>query len=1410
MIKYLFHLSDIHIRNGDINVSRYNEYKNVFQNLFKSIKNNIINLGLNNNEFIIIITGDIFHNKNNIGNYGLMLYKILIENLTDIGLTIILEGNHDSIQHELSQPSLVTSTINIKNLIVLRESKSFVIDNLGFSYVNIRDTLDNYSTSGRKNVLAPFPNINEKVKYKIALFHGTFANAKLFNGSNITSSHNPYPFEWIKDFDYALLGDIHLRQFNYYKKKLLWCYSGSLVQQNFGEDIVDHGYVIWNLNNNNIIEKNVLNDYGKIVLKEINSKIFFRKTNNYIELDDYIYNNIDYFPKNLEIKFLTNYNFNDFNNLMKKYSISYNIISCCSNNIDNKSIFNDNLDNSYNYFDKENFIGFFKDHLDNNQYLLLNEIIKNYDKLLFNIEDYPEELHYDCLKKNKELSLLINICQLNEDTNNKNNKFNIKYLEWNNLFCYSNKSWIDFCDLSNSTFIISGKNGTGKSAIYDILTLSIWSDITKTKQNEIQSGIINFASNSAHTIVDIETNNITYRIKKIFTRKKENNHLIKISTEIYQNINNKFILQKKDNASKQLINDLFGSLDQFLSSSMITQNFDYNILKMNYKDCTELIDKATNIQYIYNLYNLFKNSLNKYKDFIKTITAKKNVYNNLINNHNYDNDNINIIEYKEKLEILLNEKKKFNNDLNKISVNIDKDIIFINYDNLINKLEKIVINSDTEYKNNLDLFNNLHFFFKNNNINDNDNDILKFNNLFNNNITYDDTIKEPCHLEFIENEKKQLEEYFSFINRYDDNFTILDFEKKLDSLNLELNFLKNKLNKISENKIQDKKPEYDYNDIINTISTIFIDINTFTNFHNDNNLVDIINNCEYNSNLSFKEFQKNKEKITLFIDKIDSLNNKINIINENNCELFKLNNTFTTKPETEIKLKSSKTVKNYLNTFTNINLLIKFNLDNLKIFESYQTDINEIQTLENNIKSYVNELELFANNDEYNYDPNCKFCSNRPWVIKINKLKQDIKIKNTEIVNLKKKIKNVDNIIKKYTKNEVNINKYNLYTSWYNYYQYIENKNKIDINLKTIDTYKDLITNLKKQKNELELINNKFLNYSNDLYHKYINFNNYFNYIEINKLKENINAISGEISLVEHHINYFKNIKPRIDYYNKIKIDYDLWKDNFNNLIVINANKYLSLKKKISQYETYLDYLNKKNMQKDMLNKIKLNEDISKIDNDIIEINNKITKYDIANNYNNTNLNHYNKLVNIENNILNIIKIISTIIDKFKDYKKWLYNNHILKKIIYNTNNFINFLCHSDSKKFELDYILTENKDIIHINWLIKNKTNNNQSQTISINQASGFQHFVISIALRLSLFNNKFCKQLFIDEGFTACDKYNLSIVPDFLKNLLKLYNTIILVSHIDLIQDSVEDKIYIKYNDIDKSSTINYGNCL
>ena len=145
--------------------------------------------------------------------------------------------------------------------------------------------------------------------------------------------------------------------------------------------------------------------------------------------------------------------------------------------------------------------------------------------------------------------------------------------------------------------------------------------------------------------------------------------------------------------------------------------------------------------------------------------------------------------------------------------------------------------------------------------------------------------------------------------------------------------------------------------------------------------------------------------------------------------------------------------------------------------------------------------------------------------------------------------------------------------------------------------------------------------------------------------------------------------------------------------------------------------------------------------------------------------------------------------------------------LIDNANNYIKDLCHENTKKFKLDYLINDTKDIIHINWLINNVTDDNIQQTISINQASGFQRFVISLALRMSLYSNTKCDQLFIDEGFTACDKQNLSLVPEFLKNLLNTFSGVIIMSHIDIIKDSMDIVANIEYDKNNKTSYINYN---
>lgn len=132
------------------------------------------------------------------------------------------------------------------------------------------------------------------------------------------------------------------------------------------------------------------------------------------------------------------------------------------------------------------------------------------------------------------MSLEISKCVKSEDIKHLKPKYNIKYLEWEGLFCYENKNCLNMSDLDLKTFLIKGKNGTGKSAIYDILTLAIWGEITTLKKSSLSSGILNYKIKNAYTIVDIEIDNILYRIERDFTRNIDNNSIAKHHRNIYQ------------------------------------------------------------------------------------------------------------------------------------------------------------------------------------------------------------------------------------------------------------------------------------------------------------------------------------------------------------------------------------------------------------------------------------------------------------------------------------------------------------------------------------------------------------------------------------------------------------------------------------------------------------------------------------------------------------------------------------------------------------------------------------------------------------------------------------------------------------------------------------------------------------
>ena len=1449
-------MSDLHIRNGDNTFSRYEEYRQVFGETIVSLNNNIADLKLSFDDFIIVITGDIFHNKNVIGNYGLFIYREFIQSLSKIGRLYIISGNHDYDQSDANKPSLVySSTFDIPNVLVLNSSTSFVIDDVGFSFVSINNTLDKYRNSGRIQDLPAFPIIAEPVKYKVALFHGTFASAKLYNGKSIEETFNPYPLEWVQEFDYVLLGDIHKRQVFPYKKKTICGYSGSLIQQNFGEDIINHGYLIWNLANSEATEINVYNDIGYInIVEDVSNNILIRTNGGYTEpLYSYIKENINYFPKNLEIKAFTKINFQSLSILLNSFDISFRIVSKLNDRLNGSS----NMDTAaasaasetLSRLDTDYLLDYFKKLLTPDKYKILLGIIKDKETLLFDISKYPEDLHADCIKRNKDLEPIINLCNATDDTQSLKKSFVIKYLEWEGLLCYQNKCSINFKDLDAKTFMIKGSNGTGKSAIYDILQLAIWA--TNNKFDTYSAGFINHNKDAGYTIIDIEIEDITYRIKRCFNKKKGTFKINNKSSVLYKyNELQKLDILKKDTACNAEVKSLFGDINTFLSTSMITQSIDNDILALNYKDTLATIDKAHNIQFIYHLYNLFKMAITKYKAFGNVIQSKKEVYEKLLfNGIKEDVEEEGLAQLREEQESLHIDRDTQLMAYNSINVDINNpanlDIVDTDYTSLIDDILANVVTDEeyAKYKEQLGHYNYLYSV--------NLKELKKLSKLYSQQLEDDfnklpsASLNKPCEASYLLDEEIALRDY---IDIEDSNADAT--EAATDLLTKQKDDLKRDKDKLSElisnkpnkpDRISTQSPD------IASITSIILkicgdDIDAFNEFIFCNikpssiNTTNILKKLRAAGNAIANDNGNNELSIDYYKDVLDSKATLIEEIASIKETIATYENDFNASFSIQQQLKAVNvpseaiTYKQFKGAVSIAKELKNYNLDSINvdiaadevIINKYNKKIAKIDKLNNDIDVLNKELNVFSTNHKYKYNPDCCVCCDRPWVSRIKEIGVAVKTLTVARDAIEYNADDFAIVSERLVDNVELRNRYNLLKEWYHYYKFKEGHDKITKELNNIIASKNEMYE-KLSGVELELKNITF-------YTEYFVSYAFMLYEELNNMRLNVAYKEWEscyketkmrVDELERAIHFSEVIKPRIVKYRELKRCYDDWVLYERHKKIIDGYHYCRLSKIIEVCDLYKEYERCETLKPLIKEKIRLGEIIKSLEGVMKKVNEDIVKYSTINAYNNDNKANYNALMTVESDINNIIEVLDTILINFQSFRKELYDNLILNKLAVRTNKIIKTLCHSNTKPFRLNYNVDISNDTVHINWLIHNEniggvssesseSSEADKQFISVSQASGFQRFAISMALRLSLYFNNYdvlCRQLFIDEGFINFDKNNLSVVPVFLKSLLHYFNTIVVLSHIDIIQDTVDETAEISFNKASGVSRIAYG---
>lgn len=1363
-VTHIIHISDIHIRHGDNDKSRYNEYKYVFDNFISSIKNLEC---VKNKSSLIVITGDLFHNKGKFDTPAAKLYFNWFHQLLHISHIIIICGNHDFRQEDPDHPDVIDVLSNpfINNssypfkLTYLKDTGIYDLFGISFGILSIKDILRKFNTSGTVDYenIPSFPTPPSNNNIKIALFHGL----------------NWSP-DWFKNYDFVLLGDNHKQQIAVNDTyKYTWGYAGSLIQQDFGETIINHGYILWDIKNNNATPFDIFNKYSLVIIK--------KHENNYITTN---YSNIknncpDISNLNIKyprIKFIGNIqDENDLVNNLKKLNIKFKDLSTTIpfnksiNNQDNDdnhiiSAINQmsDLNRSDKWIEYLNSIGISDD--------TLFDFINNPDLIKLNInidtDDISNDIKKRIIDRTSKLDCLLDEYKQSLATSNKKGKYKIilQYMSWDYILCYGPHNYFDFNKLEGKVALLNGRNASGKSAFLDTLCIGLYGEPSKQRNIQNKKLTCKMIHDQRPKDHSMKVNIIFYCDDELFeisrTFGQQDNWARTISASIYKiDISNssKNIICEGTTMVNDWINNHFGTLDEILMSSIISQIDINNFFYMKSEEQKAILDKSLNLDSIGIFGKYLHESILAHNDIIQSISTVVNTINGIIQNKpkiTISKDKIDNLEkdIQNKSEILQNKRIELQN----LITFIGNDFTF-----------KSNISDIIQFEKDIKIINK-----KINDFNINDDDKLKMNSII--------AIKQS-ELSKLKNELDTID-IIDINNIHNNDLSIEEYSIVLnDKLkNINIHYSKDYIN----------KKEIEYNQWIKKQKKEWI-----------NNIDELINYKEEMTSVLNDLYDKhskssldNNKKYNLLINKYNTLiHNPINLI-------------MTEKEICDWEIKYNKwkeIVKDVDNENSNSSDELKSQYDKYDEFiKTYNLKKNKNDNLIEEFSIIENELKQIK---DIPYNPDCWACNKQPMQIRKKQLNDNFDKIKISIDKLKKYFDKHNNI--QDIKNNMNI-LHNIYKNR-KYFEdtkdfYIDNQNKY---IKAKDIF-NKYTSWKKELDETKIETDNLKHNLNTIRQQ---------------LEDDILKIKNELTDINLFINEntsFVELKKTIDYEKNKHDTFDNIEQQIN-IIKIYLHRQ-NLINKINDIETdelkkYIDYNTLINNRNDIEKNIayiksrSLKNDIILIDKEIQEY---ISEYGIIKKLSVDSKEHENKC-NILEDLLNKLKIkkdkLTLLENKFignnkitdddtNSYKEWIYKYHVIPLLQNEVNKFLEPF---ENIRLNISY---NGKNLVHFIY--------DRGNLPTLDMSSGYQKFIIAIALRLALAKigsiGQNVRHLYIDEGFTACDSINIEKSNIILKNIMEYgnYHSIILMSHLDIIRDITDIRIDINRASNDIFSQIKWGN--
>jgi predicted phosphodiesterase len=567
------HIADTHIKN----LKYHEDYRACFEQMYDILRQQEVDY--------IVHCGDIAHTKTQISPEFVEMASDFFMNLGKIAKTFIILGNHDGNLKNTSRQDAITpiiQAIDNPDITLLKNSGETELP-CGNAVINVLSVFD------RDNWIEP-TNSN---KINIALYHGAISNCSTDAGW--TMEHGEDNISIFDKFDFAMLGDIHMRQFLDEQKRIY--YAGSTIQQNHGETN-DKGFSVWTINSKNDwnVEHFTLNNPRPFVTVELtptgkipNKTVIPAKARLRLVSDNNLA--LDVMKKAVGVA---------------KHKFNPDSISFLNRAAGKRGDVEEIADGlgAVNLRDPE----------------IQQELISEY------LKDF--QVSSETLSKVYQLNSKYNTQVESKEDISRNINWELVKFEWSNLFNYGEGNSVDFKNV-NGIVGIFGKNFSGKSSIIDAILFTMFNTTSKNERKNVN--VVNQNRDWGEGKLTISIGQKVFTIHRKVTKyikKSKSGESTEAKTELDFSVYDEIVDDTTSlngttrNETDEIIRRHFGTIDDFLISSMSSQHGALTFINEGSTKRKEIIAKFLDLQFFDKKFKYAKDDSISSKALVKKLEGR--------------------------------------------------------------------------------------------------------------------------------------------------------------------------------------------------------------------------------------------------------------------------------------------------------------------------------------------------------------------------------------------------------------------------------------------------------------------------------------------------------------------------------------------------------------------------------------------------------------------------------------------------------------------------------------------------------------------------------------------------------------------------------------------------------------------